>query len=274
VQDNPRPVIELRRVYKAFGALKVLDDVTLAIPEGRTTAIIGPSGTGKSVTLKHIVGLIEPDAGEVLCFGTDMSRASETERYAARRRMGMLFQDGALFDSLTVGENVAFPLVHHARHLSEAQRREKVAEKLRLVGLPGVEERLPSSLSGGQRKRVGLARAIVLEPEIVLFDEPNSGLDPLTSDAIDDLICEMKAALGITFVVITHDIVGAARVADHIAMLYGGKLVAWGSTEEVLRSEVEIVRRFLQRNLRLPEGDRPVSLPDPTSLRRGLPPPR
>jgi phospholipid/cholesterol/gamma-HCH transport system ATP-binding protein len=247
-------LIELVDVHKAFGDLVVLDGVSLSIPEGRTTAIIGPSGTGKSVLLKHIVGLIRPDAGAVRCFGVDMATAGEREMYAVRRRMGMLFQEGALFDSMSVGENVAFPLVHHAPELSERQRRARVEEKLELVGMPGFQDRDTASLSGGQRKRVGLARAIVMEPEVVLFDEPNSGLDPMTSDAIDELIVDMKRALGITFVVISHDIVGTVKVADHIAMLYGGHLVANGPTAEVVRSEVPIVRRFLGRNLQLPEA--------------------
>jgi phospholipid/cholesterol/gamma-HCH transport system ATP-binding protein len=247
-------VIELKSVCKAFGDNVILKDISLKIPPGQTTAIVGPSGTGKSVMLKHIVGLIRPDAGQVLCFGTDMATANESELYAVRRRFGMLFQDGALFDSMSVGDNIAFPLVHHAPEMSASQRRAKVEEKLELVGLPGIYERATSSLSGGQRKRVGLARAIVMEPEVVLFDEPNSGLDPLTSDAIDDLIGQMKKALGMTFIVITHDIVGTINVADHVAMLFGGDLVAFAPTDEFVRSEVPIVRRFLQRNLVLPQS--------------------
>jgi phospholipid/cholesterol/gamma-HCH transport system ATP-binding protein len=236
-------VIELKGVCKAFGDNVILRDISLKIPPGQTTAIVGPSGTGKSVMLKHIVGLIRPDSGQVLCFGTDMATAKESELYAVRRRFGMLFQDGALFDSMSVGDNIAFPLVHHAPELSASRRRAKVEEKLELVGLPGIYERATSSLSGGQRKRVGLARAIVMEPEVVLFDEPNSGLDPLTSDAID-----------MTFIVITHDIVGTINVADHVAMLFGGDLVAFAPTDEFVRSEVPIVRRFLQRNLVLPQS--------------------
>ena len=244
-------MIEIREVHKRFGELVVLDGVSLTIPPGQTTAIIGPSGTGKSVLLKHMVGLLRPDAGHVICFGTDMAVASEKELYAVRRRFGMLFQDGALFDSMSVGENVAFPLRQHSR-MTEAQIRDRVEEKLGLVGLPGTWDRLVTQLSGGQRKRVGLARAIVTEPEVVLFDEPNSGLDPMTSDQIDELIIEMKHQLGITFVVISHDIVGTVKVADHIAMLYKGQLVAWAPTPDFLRSEVPIVRTFLQRNLVLP----------------------
>jgi phospholipid/cholesterol/gamma-HCH transport system ATP-binding protein len=257
-------LIQLKNVYKAFGDLKVLQNVSLDIPEGQTTAIIGPSGTGKSVCIKHMVGLLRPDQGEVLCFGTDMASASETEIYAARRRMGMLFQDGALFDSMSVGENVAFPLVHHAPELSATERAERVEAKLRLVDLPGFSSRAISELSGGQRKRVGLARAIIMEPEVVLFDEPNSGLDPLTSDAIDQLICSMKEKLGITFIVISHDIVGTINVADHIAMLFGGELIEWAPTQQFLRSENPVVRRFLNRNLVLPDGpDSVARLPSP-----------
>ena len=247
-------MIELRNVYKSFGDTTILRDISLKIPPGQTTAIIGPSGTGKSVTLKHIVGLLRPDEGEVLCFGTNMATANETELYKVRRRFGMLFQDGALFDSLTVGANISFPLVHHAPEMSEEERREKVEEKLSLVGLPGIYDRPTSGLSGGQRKRVGLARAIVTEPEVILFDEPNSGLDPITSDAIDALISEMKEALGITFIVISHDIVGTINVADHIAMLYGGNLVAFEPTQEFVRLDIPVVRQFLRRNLILPEG--------------------
>ena len=252
-------LIEFEDVRKSFGEHVVLDGVSLSIPEGRTTAIIGPSGTGKSVLLKHIVGLVRPDSGAVRCFGVDMATASEAEVYAVRRRMGMLFQDGALFDSMTVGENVGFPLRHHARDLRLAERQDRVEEKLKLVGMAGMQGRDTASLSGGQRKRVGLARAIIMEPEVVLFDEPNSGLDPMTSDAIDQLIVDMKQALGITFVVVSHDIVGTVRVADHIAMLHEGRLVASGPTDAVVRSPVPIVRRFLGRNLELPVTDAEVA---------------
>lgn len=251
------PPIRFRSVSKRFGELVVLDDISLAIPLGRTTAVIGPSGTGKSVLLKHIVGLLRPDAGQVEVFGVDMAKAPERDVYAVRMRIGMLFQDGALFDSMTVGENVEFPLARHRRDLSAAQRRARVEEVLEMVELPGLAERPTAALSGGQRKRVGLARAIVHEPEVVLFDEPNSGLDPMTSDAIDGLIHDLKDKLGMTFVVISHDIVGTLNVADHIAMLYKGQLVAWGTTWEVTHSGHPMVRRFLSRNLVLPEPGSP-----------------
>ena len=244
--------IEVEGLCKAFGDKVIFADVSLDIPEGETTAIIGPSGTGKSVLLKHLVGLIPPDRGRVRVLGVDLTTASAGELAGVRKRMGLCFQAGALFDSLTVGENVAFPLVHHARHLSRSAQRARAEEKLALVGLEGFYDRAPSDLSGGQRKRVGIARAIAMEPEIVLFDEPNSGLDPLTSQAIDQLILDMKDQLGSTFVIISHDIVGTVSVADHIAMLHGGGLVAWGPTRQVVRSPVPVVRAFLARNLVLP----------------------
>jgi phospholipid/cholesterol/gamma-HCH transport system ATP-binding protein len=255
-------VITLDAVSKSFGDLHVLRSVSLAIPSGQTTAIIGPSGTGKSVTLKLMVGLLQPDGGTVSCFGTNVSTASERALYAVRRRIGMLFQDGALFDSMSVGENIGFPLSHHRKDLSAREQRAMVEEALELVELPGLYDRPTAGLSGGQRKRVGLARAIVEKPEVVLFDEPNSGLDPLTSDAIDALIIRMKEALGVTFVVISHDIVGTVNVADHIAMLTGGKLIAWAPTAEIVRSSDPRVRAFLGRNLMLPdEPGVPPSLP-------------
>ncbi|MFZ5475852.1 MAG: ABC transporter ATP-binding protein [Myxococcota bacterium] len=255
--------IRLEGVSKRFGDLVVLDRVSLDFPRGQTTAVIGPSGTGKSVLLKHVVGLLRPDEGHVRVFGVDMATAPEREIYAVRKRLGMLFQDGALFDSLSTGENVEFPLQRHHPEMTAKQRRARVDEVLEMVELPGLYERPTSALSGGQRKRVGLARAIVTQPEIVLFDEPNSGLDPMTSDAIDQLIVHLKETLHVTFVVISHDIVGTVNVADHIAMLFQGKLVAHGTTEEVTRSEHPMVRRFLGRNLVLPEpgGPQMATLP-------------
>lgn len=241
-------IIRLEHVNKRFGDLVVLDDVSMSIERGRTTAIIGPSGTGKSVLLKHLVGLLQPDSGQVWIGDVDMATAPDKLKYATRKRFGMLFQDGALFDSMSAGDNVAFPLLHHT-NLNAAQRRAKAEEKLALVELDGLYDRPTPALSGGQRKRVGLARAIVMEPEIVLFDEPNSGLDPLTSDTIDELIGKMKVALGITFIVITHDIVSAAAIADRIGMLWKGKLIAYQETPRFVRSDDEVVARFLARNL-------------------------
>ncbi len=240
--------IRIQDLHKAFGSLVVLDGVSLDILRGKTTSIIGPSGTGKSVLLKHIVGLLAPDSGHVWVGDVDMARASNRQKLQVRKRFGMLFQHGALFEDLSAGENVAFPLRYHTR-LSAPERRRVAQEKLELVELADLYDRPTAALSGGQRKRVGLARAIVMEPEVVLFDEPNSGLDPLTSDTIDELIGRMQRQLGITFVVITHDIVQATRISDRIGMLWKGELVAYAETPEFVRSELQVVRSFLSRNL-------------------------
>lgn len=245
-------IIRFRGLKKSFGDKEVLRGLDLDIPRGKTTVILGPSGTGKSVLIKLLVGLIEADEGGIFIDDADITMAGVTELFAMRKRVGMLFQDGALFDSMTVAENIAFPLRRH-RKLSEEQIAAEVRTRLDQVGLPGTEDLLPSSLSGGMRKRVSLARAIVLEPEILLFDEPNSGLDPITSDEIDSLIAQMKDELGITFIVISHDIVSAFAIADKIAMLYNGVLVAEGSPDEILHSRTPIVRRFLARNMDLPD---------------------
>jgi len=260
----PEAVIEVRGVCRAFGSNEVLKNISVDIPARRTTAIIGPSGTGKSVLLKHIVGLLTPDKGEIRIFGKNIHALPRKELYAVRKRMGMLFQAGALFDSISVGENIGFPLVHHGGGLSEDQIRAKVNEKLELVGMAGFYDRPTAALSGGQRKRVSLARAIVMEPEVVFFDEPNSGLDPITSDTIDQLIRDMKAALGITFVVISHDIVGTVGVADYICVLERGGVAAWGSTADVLKSDHPMVRAFLSRNLDL-DGISGNRVPLPTA---------
>lgn len=242
------PIIELRDVRKSFGERVILDGVSLPIYPGKTTAIIGPSGAGKSVLLKHIIGLLQPDSGEVMVHGVDMAKANDREKQKLRKRFGMLFQNGALFDNLSAGENVAFPLQYHSK-LSEKERRALAEKKLKLVELDGFYDHPTSALSGGQRKRVGLARAIVMDPDVVLFDEPNSGLDPLTSDTIDNLIGRMKTTLGITFVVITHDIVSCVNIADYIGMIYSGKLIAFDTTDRFIRSADPIVRSFLKRNI-------------------------
>jgi phospholipid/cholesterol/gamma-HCH transport system ATP-binding protein len=239
--------IRVLGVHKRFGELVVLDGVDLDIARGRTTTIVGPSGCGKSVLLKLIVGLLPPDEGHIFVAGVDMARATDDEKRAVRKRFGMLFQGGALFEDLSAGDNVAFPLRHHTK-LGAAERRRVAQEKLALVELPDVYDRPTSALSGGQRKRVALARAIVLEPEVVLFDEPNSGLDPLTSATIDDLIVRMRRHLGITFVLITHDIVQALSVSDTVGLLWQGQLVELGPRDAFARSEHPVVRRFLARS--------------------------
>lgn len=250
-------MVELIDVHKAFGSFTVLNGVSLVFERSKTTALLGPSGTGKSVLLKHIVGLLEPDSGQVLVDGVDMAKANERQKYAVRKKFGMLFQDGALFDSLSTGENIEFPLRYHT-NFNAKKRREKVDRALEMVELPGLYDRPTSALSGGQRKRVGLARAIITEPECILFDEPNSGLDPVTSDTIDELIGRMKRQLGITFIVITHDIIQAVAIADNIGMLYGGSLVEFGPTQDFLRTRHQVVREFLKRNVDLPEPSGPI----------------
>lgn len=240
-------IIEYAEVSKRFGALVVLDRVSCQIKAGETTVILGPSGTGKSVFIKHMVGLLKPDAGKVLVFGQNVPDLRGEALFALRKRFGMLFQDGALFDSMTVGENIGFPLRMHTKK-KEAEIRELVAARLASVGLPGIEGKFPSELSGGMRKRVAFARAIILEPEIVLFDEPNSGLDPVMSAEIDALILRLQRQLGITFIVISHDIPQAFQIADTIGMLYKGQLIAYGPKEEIRQTANPILQQFFSRS--------------------------
>jgi len=238
-------VIEYRNVCKSFDGVRVLADVSCSLPESKITVFVGPSGVGKSVLMRMIVGLERPDSGAVLVGGENVAALDERGLYRLRRRMGMLFQDGALFDSMTAGENVAFPLRRHTR-LSEREIDRVVAEKLALVGMPDCAPRYPSELSGGMRKRVGLARAIAYRPEIILYDEPSTGLDPIRADAINDLILLLQKEMGVTSIVITHDMVSAYKVADRIAMLYGGKIIAVGPPEEIRHSPDPVVQQFLQ----------------------------
>jgi phospholipid/cholesterol/gamma-HCH transport system ATP-binding protein len=238
--------LELRGVTKRFGDRTVLDDVSLAVPRGETTVLLGPSGTGKSTLIRLAVGLDRPDSGQVIALGEDVGTLSERDLLVLRRRFGMLFQEGALFGSLSVFDNIAFPLRQHIKP-TEASLRDRIFELLAMVGLEGLGDRLPAQLSGGQKKRVALARAIALEPEMVFFDEPTSGLDPQTSASIDALINDMQARLAITFVVITHDVLSAREIGAHVGMLFEGKLRAFGPCEEVFETEDDLVRRFLDR---------------------------
>ncbi len=240
-----RPIIELRNVTKRFGRQLVLDDVSIAFSRGETTVIIGESGTGKSVLLKHIVGLLRPDSGEVWFDGQRVDRLRAKEWVPLRRRFGFLFQGAALFDSMTAGENVAFPIIEHCG-LPQQEVDRIVQEKLRMVGLDDFAHKKPAQLSGGQRKRVGLARAIALDPEVILYDEPTTGLDPVRSDVINELILKLKRELGVTGIVVTHDMNSAYKVADRIAMLYRGKFIADGPPEAIRRSTDERVRRFIE----------------------------
>lgn len=239
-------MIRIVDLHKSFRGHAVLQGVNLTIPKGKVTVILGPSGTGKTVLLRHLIGLTRPDRGAVFLEDIDLVGLSESELGRVRKRFGMLFQSGALFDSLTVGENIAFPLVEHTRH-SEEEINKRVQRMLSLVGLKGTENKMPSELSGGMRKRVGLARAIALEPEIILYDEPTTGLDPLTTETINQLILDMQAKLPITSVIISHDIESTFMVADRVAMLHEGKIVETGSPEEFRRSPVPFVQEFLKK---------------------------
>jgi phospholipid/cholesterol/gamma-HCH transport system ATP-binding protein len=237
-------MIKLLNLHKSFRTQKVLDGLDLEIETGKTTVIIGRSGGGKSVLLKHIIGLIRPDSGEVLIDGKDITRLGDRDLNEIRKKFGMLFQEAALFDSMTVGENVAFPLREHTR-MKEEEIRRTVADRLHAVGLTGVEEKMPSELSGGMRKRVGLARAIAMQPQIVLFDEPTTGLDPVMTEAINRLIIETQKNFNLTCVVISHDIQSIFTVGHRIAMLYEGKIIAYGTPEELKASRNPVIVQFL-----------------------------
>jgi phospholipid/cholesterol/gamma-HCH transport system ATP-binding protein len=238
--------IALEHVSKRFGDRAVVDDVSLAIAREKTTVILGPSGTGKSTLLRMATGLLAPEQGTVRTLDVDVFKASKAELLRLRRRMGLLFQDNALFGSLSVFDNVAFPL-RRVQRAREPEVRRRVDELLALVGLPDVGARLPDRLSGGQRKRVALARAMALSPELVLFDEPTSGLDPQTSASIDQLLKETQTRLGLTFVVITHDIESARYIADDAGLLLDGKVHVFGSRDDVWASRDPRVRAFLDR---------------------------
>jgi len=236
--------IALEGVSKAFGGNVVLDGLDLEIHEGDSVVILGGSGTGKSVLLKHMIGLLAPDAGRVVVDGQDLATLDVRELTGFRRRFGMAFQEGALFDSMSVWENVAFPLKRAKR--SKDEIRDRVAECLRLVRLEGADAKLPSELSGGMRRRVGFARAIALEPRILLFDEPTTGLDPVIKAIIDELILELQDTLQSTAVTITHDLASAFRIADRIAMLHRGKIVAYAPPAEFREIADPRVQQFLR----------------------------
>lgn len=236
--------IEVLDVHKAFGASRVLNGLTVGFVDNAITTVLGPSGTGKSVLLKHIVGLLEPDAGEVRVFGQDIWNVSEVERYELRKRFGVLFQDGALFGSMNLYDNVAFPLRKHTDK-SEDEIREIVMSHLAEVGLEKATHKAPNEISGGMRKRAGFARALVMRPDVVLFDEPDSGLDPVRTKLLCNLINEVHKEHGGTYIVITHDIASARTLSDYIGMLWQGKLVHYGEADEAFTSDDPFVRQFL-----------------------------
>ncbi len=255
--------IRLRDVHKAFGQRVVLAGLDLDVRRGESLVIIGGSGTGKSVLLKHIIGLIKPDSGLVEVDGVDINSLDYREITDFRRRFGMAFQEGALFDSMTVAENVGFALRRHSK-LSRPAIAERVAECLAMVRLEGVEAKLPSQLSGGMRRRVGFARAIALEPDILLFDEPTTGLDPVTTAQIDEVINELREGLHTTTVTITHDMKSAFRIADRVGMLYQGKVAAIADPDRFQQLDDPIVQQFIHGSA---EG--PLTEPAPVATRPG-----
>ena len=238
-------MISLQNVHKAFGPKKVLEGFSLDVHEGETVAIIGYSGTGKSVAIKHIVGLLEPDEGTVFVDDLEVPKLTRPELYALRAKIGYVFQFAALFDSMTVGDNVAMGLRKQGTH-SEQEIADRVQESLALVALPDTSELMPVELSGGMRKRVGIARAIALKPKYLLYDEPTTGLDPVTSAVINELMMRTQRTLGVTSILITHDMKSAYTVASRIAMLYEGKVRQVGTVEEVQQTADPVVRQFIE----------------------------
>jgi len=238
------PMIDIIGVHKSFGNLHVLRGVTLSVDKGESVTVIGGSGSGKSVLLKHIIGLLFPDKGRVIVDGQELNSINEYGLNELRKKFGMLFQGAALFDSLTVWENVGFSLKQHTK-LSDREIKDIATEKLSLVGLKDVEDKMPADLSGGMKKRVGLARAIAMNAAIILYDEPTTGLDPITADAINDLIVDLRKKLGVTSVAITHDMHSAYKISDRIAMLYKGEIIETGTPAQIKNTTNPIVRQFI-----------------------------
>ncbi|MFH1995869.1 MAG: ABC transporter ATP-binding protein [Candidatus Omnitrophota bacterium] len=237
-------MIDIINITKSFGEYRVLENLNLTIKKGETMVVIGRSGCGKSVLLKHIIGLLKPDSGQIFIDGKCVTTMKERELSALRMKFGMLFQGAALFDSLTVFENIAFSLIEHKR-ASKQDVAKRVKECLALVGLKGIEDTKPAELSGGMRKRVGLARAIAIRPEIILYDEPTTGVDPIMGDAVNELIVELHNKLAVTSIAVTHDMRSAYKIASKVAMLYKGKIITTGTPEEIQNNEDPIVRQFI-----------------------------
>ncbi|MBU0475663.1 MAG: ABC transporter ATP-binding protein [Bacteroidetes bacterium] len=242
-------MIEIKNLYKQFEDNFVLRGVDLTINQGETLAIIGPSGCGKSVLLKHIVGLLQPDKGCVCIEGKNINDLSSAELYEIRKLFGFLFQGAALFDSMTIEENIALPLVENDYNYSQAKLDAIVAEKLALVDLPGIQKKKPSELSGGMKKRVGLARALVTNPKYILYDEPTTGLDPIMSDSIDELIVHLNKQINVTSIVVTHDMFSVKNVADKVSMMHEGKIYYSGTYSEILNSNDSVIKSFVKRTI-------------------------
>ncbi|MDO8494262.1 MAG: ATP-binding cassette domain-containing protein [Deltaproteobacteria bacterium] len=237
-------MIQFKNVHHAFGATKVLQGLNLEIKKGETMTILGGSGSGKSVTLKLFLGVLHPDRGSICFQESDVTKMKEQELVAMRKKIGMLFQGGALFDSLTVKENIAYPLREHF-HYNEEELSKIVAERLKMVGLDGIEEMIPADLSGGMKKRVGLARAIAANPSVVLYDEPTTGLDPTNTQRINRLIVQLQEKMHITSIVVTHDMQSAFEVSNRMALLKEGKIVAIGTVDEIKHSKDKVVQDFI-----------------------------
>jgi phospholipid/cholesterol/gamma-HCH transport system ATP-binding protein len=246
-------LIEIRDLWKRFGSNQVLKGLDLTIEEGETIVIIGQSGCGKSVLLKTIVGLLSPDKGEIVIDNTSLRRIKKRRLYEIRRKIGMVFQSSALFDSLSVWENIGLGLIEHSK-IPHRKIRQIAREKLELVGLTDVDEKYPAELSGGMKKRVGIARAIAMEPEFVLYDEPTTGLDPIIADRINNLIIELQEKLNITTIAVTHDMTSAYKIANRIAMMYDGKIIFDGSPKEIQNTDNPYVQQFIKG-----EGEGPIS---------------
>jgi phospholipid/cholesterol/gamma-HCH transport system ATP-binding protein len=245
VESTAPAIVRLVDVRKSFRWVPVLRGISVEFPTGKTTVVLGPSGCGKSVMLKHIVGLLRPDAGEIWFDDTRVDTLSEARLVPIRKQFGFLFQQSALFDSMSVRDNIAFPLLEHTK-LTESQRLEKIRHVLAMVGLEEAIDKMPADLSGGQRKRAALARAIILDPKVILYDEPTTGLDPIRSDVINELILKLQRELHVTSIVVTHDLGSAFKIADRVVMLHEGHVAFSGTPDELKRSQDKVVQRFLR----------------------------
>jgi len=239
-----KAIIELKDVYTSFDGHVVHSGINLSVKEGEIVSLIGSSGVGKSLLLKELIGILKPDRGEIVIMGKDIVPLKEEELIEIRKNIGILFQGAALFDSLSVYENIAYPLREHT-NLKEKEIQEKIEEKLALVGLEGAENKMPDELSGGMKKRVGLARAIAIEPKIILYDEPTTGIDPVTAEKINELILSLQNKLGITTIVVTHDLHCVKKITNKLAMLFDGKILTEGTWDEFENSEIKVIRDFI-----------------------------
>ncbi len=247
-EGDSAPVVAVEDLHKSFGSQKVLNGISLTVSRGETLAVLGRSGTGKSVLLKLIIGLQQPDSGSVRIHGQDIVGLALDQMGKIRKKMGFLFQHAALYDSLTVAQNVAFPLQHHKKNMSRSEQGDRVKELLAEVGMEGNLDKMPSDISGGMQKRVGLARALALEPDILLLDEPTAGLDPISSAEIDDLVLKLQAEHHMASIVVTHDLHSAKTIANRLALLNEGNVVIEGNFEELQKSDIEFVREFLKHS--------------------------